>query len=205
MCTEKRTTIKEFIMNKCVLLFAVCFLFSVGLIACTGGEDPDRPIGTADFDTVCKGEGLTKGASYNAEASGVHRISVMTDSTIGAQYEEYFPQYLSQLPEEWFPQIVDGTFSYADVELTGCIHRVDVTPVEACEFEDEYTLNVHQATYELTVRTTQTGEILASETIEVEASCPTMHMFTDGEFEEDYFPVVDEETIQAFIQPYVAP
>ena len=191
-------------MKKSIYLLVIILILIVILAAC-GGEDPDRPIGTYDFDTVCKGEGLPKGMAYDSAQTGIQRITVMSDSTIGAQYDDYSPHYMSNAPEEWFPQVVDGTYSYADVPLTGCIHRTSTTQVDACEFEDDYTLIVYEATYEVSVRATQTGEVIAQETMTAPAECPTMHMFTDGEYEEDYFAVIDDQTIQNFIEPYVTP
>ena len=177
-----------------------------GLAGCGGGEpDPNATITNIDFDGVCKGEPLARAAAYDAAGAAPHTVIVMTDSTIGAEYDEYFSRFISDIPADWVAQIVEGTFDYSTVQLVTCVHRSAVELIESCEFEDDYVLNTHASTYELTLRAAQSGEVVAQETVTNGGECPTFHMFTEGETNEDYFTDIDDEQILAFIEPYVAP
>jgi hypothetical protein len=190
---------------KRVLFLLVLLGVVTAVAACESAPNPDQNLTSYSFDLTCNGIGLTKAMAYEPEDGAINQIIVMSDSTIGAQYDEYTQHYTSDMPEEWFPQIVDGTFVYDAVELVLCVHRTAVEPLDIpCEFEDGYSIKVHNATYEMTLRSPQTAEIIAQETITNEGSCPTMFsMFTEGQKEEDRFADVADAQIQAFIEPYV--
>ncbi len=188
-------------MKRIVVLIIVVTAVIVG---CESAPDPDQDVAGYSFDLTCKDIGLTKANAYQP-GDGINQIIVMSDSTIGDQYDEYTQQFTGDMPEAWFPQIVDGTFVYDQVELVACIHRTAVEPLDVpCEFEDGYSLNLHKATYEMTIRDPQTAAILDTQTVTNEATCPTMFsLFTEGEKNPDQFPVVEDAQIQAFIEPYV--
>ncbi len=191
-------------MKKFILLLILILSLSAA-VACESEPNPDQELTSFAFDLVCKGTGLTKAIPYEPADEGINQVIVMSDSTIGAQYDEYSQRFNRDMPEEWFPQIVDGTFDYSDVEMVLCAHRTAVEPVDIeCEFEDDHSINVHNSTYELTLRSSQTAEIIAQETVTSEGSCPTMFSFFDeGETEKDEFADLQDAQIQAFIEPYV--
>ena len=128
------------------LLLLICSLL---LIGCGESEpDPDLEITSGSFDDVCNGLGLNKAVAYAGDDADISQIAVVSDSTIGAQYDNYSTRFTDGMPEAWFPQIVDGLFDYSNVELVACIHRTEVMEASACPFEDGYTLNVYNSTYE---------------------------------------------------------
>jgi hypothetical protein len=188
-------------MKRIVLLM---MLLTAVITACESAPDPDQDVYGYSFDLTCKDTGLNKANPYQP-GDGINQIIVMSDSTIGDQYDEYTQQFSGDMPEEWFPQIVDGTFVYDQVELVACIHRTAVEPLDIpCEFEDGYSIKLHNATYEMTLRDPQTAAILDRQTITNAANCPNMFsLFTAGEKNPDQFPVVEEAQIQAFIENYV--
>jgi hypothetical protein len=153
---------------------------------------------------TCKGIGLTKALPYQP-GDGLNQTIVMSDSTIGDQYDEYTQRFNRDIPEEWFPQIVDGTFVYDQVELVACIHRTAVEPANIpCDFEDGYSIKVHNATYEMTLRDPLTAEIINKQTVTNEGTCPNMFsLFTEGQKEQDQFADIADAQIQAFIESYV--
>ena len=188
-------------MKRIVLLIV---LLTAVIAACESAPDPDQDVAGYSFDLTCKGIGLTKANAYQP-GDGINQAIVMSDSTIGDQYDEYTQQFNDGMPEEWFPQIVDGTFVYDQVELVACIHRTAVEPTDIpCDFEDGYSIKVHNATYEMTLRDPQTAAVIDQQTVTNQGSCPTMFsFFTEGQKEEDQFPVVEDAQIQAFIESYV--
>lgn len=179
-------------------------LLTAVIVSCESAPDPDQDVYGYSFDLTCKGIGLTKANAYQP-GDGINQTIVMSDSTIGAQYDEYTQQFTSNMPEDWFPQIVDGTFVYDQVELVACIHRTAVEPVNIpCDFEDGYSIQVHNATYELTLRDPQTADVIDQQMITNEGSCPAMFsIFTEGQKKQDQFANVEDSQIQAFIEPYV--
>ncbi len=188
-------------MKRIVLLI---MLLTAVITACESAPNPDQDVTGYSFDLTCKGIGLTKANSYQP-GDGINQAIVMSDSTIGDQYDEYTQRFNRDMPEEWFPQIVDGTFVYDKVELVACIHRTAVEPVNIpCDFEDGYSIQVHNATYEMTLRDPQTAAVIDQQTVTNQGSCPTMFsLFTEGQKEQDQFADVEDAQIQAFIESYV--
>lgn len=186
------------------IFVTVLLLITAMIVGCESEPNPDQSLSPAAFDLVCQGTGLTQAAPYTPD-DGRNQAIVMSDSTIGAQYDQYNTRYNREMPEEWFPQVVDGTFNYSAVELVLCISRTAAEPVDvACDFEDGYSINVHNATYELVLRTASTAEIVAQESVTNDGRCPTMFsLFTEGEKNVDQFADVDDSQIEALIEPYV--
>lgn len=185
-----------------LILLLMVFIF---LVACEGAADPNQELTSFSFDLTCKGTALTKAAPYQPDDGAINQIVVMSDSTIGDQYDDYTERFNRDMPEEWFPQIVDGTYVYQDVELVLCVHRTATERVDIpCEFEDGYSINVHNSTYEMTLRSAQTAEVIVQETVINEGECPTMFsLFSEDEKEKDQFADIEDAQIQAFIEPYV--
>src|SRR5574339_1150987 len=119
-------------MMKRILLLMM--LLTAVIAACASAPDPDQDVVGSSFDLTCKGTGLSKANPYQP-GDGINQIIVMSDSTIGDQYDEYTQQFTGDMPAEWFPQIVDGTYVYDQVELVACIHRTAVEPLDIpCDF-----------------------------------------------------------------------
>ncbi|MBK8434778.1 MAG: hypothetical protein IPL28_27305 [Chloroflexi bacterium] len=186
-------------MRKMIWILAVLLL---SVVACGGEEeDPNRPLTTEDFATVCAGQAQPRAAAYTPETAP-NQIMLLSDSTIGDQYDYYNIRFTSELPEEWFPQIVDGTFDFNPAELVTCIHRTATELADTCEYEDNYILEVFNSTYEVTVYAAQTGENLVRETVEASGECPSMFMFDEGITEDVYYADISEKQIGAIIERF---
>ena len=186
------------------IFFVILVLFTTAVFtACESDpNDPNRPLTYVDFANLCAGQSLPRAAAYTPDTAP-NQMMILTDNTIGAQYDEYTIRFTSNLPEEWFAQIVDGTFDYSPVELVTCIHRTSTTLADSCEFEDNYLLNVYDATYDVSIYAAQSGEKLTAETVSVTAECPSLHMFDEDEQEDDYYADLSEENLRTIIEPFM--
>lgn len=175
-------------MKKSFLLFFL--LLGLGVAACddssSGSEPPSDPAELKSFHLaeVCTGSVIDVAAAYNASSSDLHPIVLYSQNSFdGDIYDLMFPSQ-TDLPEEWTVAI-DGDYSV--VELVGCLARVEETLVETCEgyeldeTDDEGTVELYDAVYELTIYSPKTGEVVGTETIETFMDeCPSFVMFSTG-------------------------
>ena len=92
-------------MKRIILLM---MLLTAVITACESAPDPDQDVYGYSFDLTCKDTGLNKANPYQP-GDGINQIIVMSDSTIGDQYDEYTQQFTGDMPEEWFPQINEAS------------------------------------------------------------------------------------------------
>ena len=195
------------------------FLLFVGLVAAACGdggsgiEPPDDPAELKSFHLaeVCNGTVIDVAAEYNASGNDLHPIAVFQQNSFdGDIYDSMFPSQ-TNLPEEWTVAI-DGDYSV--VELVGCLARVETTLVETCEgyeldeADDEGTVELYDALYELTIYAPKTGEVVGTETIETFMDeCPSFVMFSTGPGEdlvEEYYGRPEDE-LPNLVESYVNP
>lgn len=152
-----------------------------------------------DFAQVCRGTGLATTAAYAPDAE-LSPIVVL---------EGEDPDYsgsLVILPDGWETDF--GSFE--TTQLVGCLDRVSATPAELCEgyADDEsgisWSVQTHDSSYEMTLRDSQTAEIVAEATFEGPADgCPMFSSYTEG----DPDPVLDYDVpsteIEVFLKEYV--
>ena len=168
-----------------------------------GGGGDDAPttelFSESDFAPVCRGTGVAAASEFAAGA-GLHPVAVLA----GADPDYGFSA--AQLPDGWkaqFPEL--GT-----VELVACMNRTSATPVELCEgYEDDgvsWSVQTHDSTYEVTLRSATTAEIIDEITLDAPADgCPIFSSFSEGSPD----PVLDYETpsaeLEVFLKPHVQP
>lgn len=202
-------------MKKSFLLFFL--LLGLGVAACddssSGSEPPSDPAELKSFHLaeVCTGSVIDVAAAYNASSSDLHPIVLYSQNSFdGDIYDLMFPSQ-TDLPEEWTVAI-DGDYSV--VELVGCLARVEETLVETCEgyeldeTDDEGTVELYDAVYELTIYSPKTGEVVGTETIETFMDeCPSFVMFSTGPgedlVEERYGQPTDD--LPNLVESYVNP
>ena len=171
-------------------LFLLFFLL-IGLVTAACGEGggtapPSDPAELKSFHLAeaCTGTVIDVAAAYDASSSGPHLIALYSQNSFDESvYDFMFPSQ-TNFPEEWTVP-VDQPFS--DIELVGCLARVEETLVETCEgyeideSDDEGTVEIYDAVYELTIYAAKTGEVVGTETIEAFIDeCPSLVMFSTG-------------------------
>lgn len=197
-----------------LLLFLALFL---ALTACDEGSSgtapPDDPAELKSFHLAqtCTGTVIDVAAEYDASSSELHPIVLYNQNSFdGDVYDLMFPSQ-TNFPEEW-SVAVDGDYSV--IELVGCLARVEETLVETCEgyemddSDDEGTVELYDAVYELTIYSPKTGEVVGTETIETFMDeCPSFVMFSTGPgedlVEERYGQPTDE--LPNLVESYVNP
>lgn len=178
---------------KKTLLLLFFLLISLGAVACGdeggGGGGITIPSDPAELQSfhlakMCTGTVIEAAAAFDASSSGPHKIALYSqngfDETV---YDLMFPSQ-TELPEAWTTAF-DQPFS--DIELVGCLARTETTLVDTCEGyeideEDRTgTVEIYDATYELTIYAAQTGEVVGTETVETFTDeCPSFVMFSTG-------------------------
>ena len=189
----------------------------LGIAACDEGtagyEPPSDPADLKGFhlSEMCKGTVIEVAAEYNASSNDLHPIVLFEQNSFnGDVYDLMFPSQ-TDLPEAWTVAI-DGDYSV--VELVGCLARVETTLVDTCggyeldETDDEGTVEIYDATYELTIYLPKTGEVVGTETIETfQDECPSFVMFSTGSGEdlvEERYGRPDDELVN-LVESYVNP
>jgi hypothetical protein len=194
------------------------FLLSIflGAAACDGGSGTEPPSDPAELKSfhlaeTCTGSVIDVAADYDASSGGPHLIAMYSQNSFDESiYDLMFPSQTS-FPEDW-TVAVDQPFS--DIELVGCLARVEETLVETCEgyeideTNDEGTVEIYDAVYELTIYAPKTGEVVGTETIETFLDeCPSFVMFSTGSgedlVEERYGQPTDE--LANLVESYVNP
>ena len=197
-----------------------CFFLVLSGLAC-GGDDADAPVAAGDsaadgasaagaaaeemFDSdyaqVCRGTGQARAAAFSP-GPGVHPVLVMR-SDDGAT----FLQASTTLPDGWSAVWPD----LERTELVVCAVRRSATPGRVCEgYEDEdtgteWSVQLHDAVYDYTLRNAQTGEVLGDKSFEVPAgSCPMLSLYDDDEpSPQPYYPLVADGEVELFVRPFV--
>jgi hypothetical protein len=197
-----------------ILLFLSILL---SLAACDeGGSGIEPPTDPAELKSyhlaqACTGTVFDVAAKYDASSSDLHPIALYSQNSFdGDVYDFMFPSQ-TDLPESWTVP-VDQPFS--DIELVGCLARVEQTLVETCEgyeLDDsnkDGTVEIYDAVYELTIYSPKTGEVVGTETIETFMDeCPSFVMFSTGSGEdlvEERYGQPDDELVN-LVESYVNP
>jgi hypothetical protein len=197
------------------LLFLLSIL--LGAAACESGssgtEPPSDPAELKSFHLaeVCTGTVIGIAAEYDASSSGPHLIAMYSQNSFDETvYDVMFPSQ-TNFPEDWTVPIEQP---FSDIELVGCLARVEETLVETCEgyeideTDDEGVVEIYDAIYELTVYAPKTGEVVGTETIETFVDeCPSFVMFSTGPgedlVEKQYGQPTDE--LANLVESYVNP
>ena len=198
-----------------ILLFFISILLVTA--ACdSGSSGPEPPSDPAELKSfhlaeVCTGTSVDVAAAYGASSNELHPIVLYSQNSFdGEVYDLMFPSQ-TDLPEDW-TVAVDGDYSV--VELVGCLARVQETLVETCEgyeldeTDEQGTVELYDAVYELSIFAARTGELVGTETIETFMDeCPSFVMFSTGTGEdlvEERYGQPDDELVN-LVESYVNP
>jgi hypothetical protein len=160
-----------------------------------GGEAaPSELFSETDFAPVCRGTGIAAATPY--ESGDGNNLVVVLEG----EDPDYGFSSVS-LPDGW-----EADFeTIADTELVTCLNRIAATPTELCEgYEDEglsWSVQLHDSTYEVSVREATTGSVVTSATYDAPADgCPVFSSYFEG----DPNPKPDYETPDAEIEVLLA-
>ncbi|VAW43395.1 hypothetical protein MNBD_CHLOROFLEXI01-1372 [hydrothermal vent metagenome] len=201
--------------NPLFILFFLAIMF--GVVACEGGssgnEPPSDPADLQSYHLaeVCKGTAVEVAAEFDNNSSNLHPIVIFQQNTFEEQfYNLLFPSQ-TNLPAEW---TIDTEGDYSTIELVGCLVRTETKLVDTCEgyeldeTDEEGTVELYDATYELTIYAPQTGEVVGSETVETFMDeCPSFVMFSTGDGEdlvEEWYGNPKDE-LANLVESYVNP
>lgn len=203
-------------MKKPLILLLFISILLVTAACDSGGSGTEPPSDPAELKSfhlaeVCTGTVIDVAAAYGAGSSDLHPIVLYSQNSFDAEiYDLMFPSQ-TNFPEEWTVAI-DGDYSV--VELVGCLARVQETLVETCEgyeldeTEEQGTVELYDAVYELTIYAAQTGELIGTETIETFMDeCPSFVMFSTGSGEdlvEERYGQPNDELVN-LVESYVKP
>lgn len=162
-----------------------------------------RALFDRQFAQVCRGSaGQPAAAEYVAEP-GIHPfVTLMSDDGI-----EYRGTTAGSFPKNWrlaWPDL-------AQAELVVCTTRIEATPVEVCEgYQDddsgaEWSVQTHDAVYDVVVRVARTGEIVGATKVDVPAGpCPMFSMYRERASQpQPTYPMPSAGAVEVFVRPFV--
>lgn len=164
------------------------------------GNTPPPPAAPAaltedDIRAVCDGKPAPGAKAYSKTDPSAHAMAIF----LKAGTSEYRDDDVAPL-KRFKPEKPEQT------ELVACVNRTAATKKDACEFDSSkpsHFLDMHEATFELTVREAKTGAVVATKTATLpQNGCPMFHSFS-SEREDDY-PSTDAPLLQ-LASPLVLP
>ena len=177
-------------------------LLAAAMVACGGGGDGgdgggDEPIDQADVlasAAVCDGKA---NAAAPAIGTGSDQLAFYVHDDAGWALDSFS----ADLTEDAVALNPD------EAAITVCLSVIDTGASVSCPFEDEgdqFTLVVTQATYDVAIRASATGEVLdQGSATSKEAECPFSAFWTTGEgTRTDY--VQPTKDVLAMLEPYLA-
>ncbi|HUF98644.1 MAG TPA: hypothetical protein VMM60_10990 [Ilumatobacter sp.] len=160
----------------------------------------------SDFAQVCRGTGQAAATPYE-QVAGVHPL-VMLSADDGVEFTGSFS---TTLPDGWSVLYPD----LASAELVLCQSVVSSSPTELCtgytddENPDagELSVQLFDATYEVSVRVATTAEVLATETVEAsDDSCPMFVFFSaDDPDPKPWNSSIGDGVVELLVKPFVNP
>ncbi len=192
---------------------------ALSLVGCGGGDDGststdagagDVPstdvsvptiLGASDLQQVCVGGTIASTPEYDKSAKGPHPLIAFSGEA--PDYTELTLDF----PEGWAMDFL----AYETAELVACLDRVDEELVKTCEgytsdeSEEEFSVDLYNATYDTTVYAAKTGEEVVSGKIEAtDKECPYIAFFDEGEKtqRQDADPSAD---LAVLVKKFVAP
>ncbi len=175
-------------------------------------SDVDEPSGdlpqfSTEFDQLCTTQVGFPGAAEYTSDPGPNVIVYMENY----RDEGTYVTSSRALPAGWALQEDDDyedNSEFAAVELVGCLDRTETTPTGIdCEFDDDgttITLELVDASYDLTVYAAATAEVVGTKSITAaETECPFIVSTEDGDTEHVATPS-DDDIVNA-LKEFVAP
>lgn len=159
-------------------------------VAACGGDDDEGS------DSVDLADGLASAAVCNGEPSDANPPS--SDPFSGYVYVNEGDGWTTG----WGDLFGDQQAIVGDDATTIlCVSVTESTEVQRCDYErdgETFTLVMASATYDIELREADTAEVVAGDTVSVEAEeCPGITSWTEGESERTSYPRPADEQIQA--------
>jgi hypothetical protein len=159
-----------------------------------------------DFLSACDGVGVQQAAPFSQTPGVIHPVIVLA----GHGTEMYGRS--GTVREAWTRTwSTEHPMALAEVELVVCAERASAVKVQECtgyEVDGKPTdavVNLHEVVYDVSLHEARTGVRVAATTITArDDACPMFVSFSDGETSVDH-DSFDDEAIQTFVEPYVAP
>ncbi len=197
-----------------LLLMIIFAVVACGGDSGSGSEPLSDPADLQFFHLaeMCNGNAIEVAATYDADSSDLHPIVLFEQNTFAE--DEYNLMFGSQtnIPDAWTVPDIEGDYSL--IELVGCLERTETTLVDVCEgyelddTDKDGTVEIYDATYELTIYAPKTGEVVGKETIETfQDECPSFVMFSTGDgedlVEQRYGSPNDElaDLVESYVNP----
>lgn len=156
-----------------------------------------RPLFDSNLDNVCNGMPEKRAKKYAKQPGEIHPLVLFSRTS---ESDSWTKSYSDKL-DGW------KTTEASDYQLVGCVTAKQVKKVKECKFDAKTPvryLDLADVTYELTIYAAETGEKLATKSVEVKAPtrCPMIHMFREQRETDlpDFAPAFIE-----FAKPFVAP
>lgn len=146
------------------LLGFAAVVVPLALVGCKSKKEKrpaDEGFEETDLAWVCAGIPESRAKPYSKDSPNAHGIVQFTRASEQAagESEKVYPQLLGDfLPGK--PE---------DVELVTCIVRTGQTKTETCEYENDHHLEVHEATFEITIREATTAAVVQTRTVSLAA------------------------------------
>jgi hypothetical protein len=179
----------------------------------TGGSDPaaatvpetspgtdSADIEPGDLAPVCRDTALASAPAY-APTPGLHPVYVLaTDEATRAESG-------SELPLGWGAD----ELAPSDAQLVACVTQTATTPTLLCpgyvddDTGTEWSVQVHDASFEVSVRVAATAEVLTSTTFDITGNtCPMFSSYTEGDPNPvPEYPLVTSDHLEPIVKPHV--
>lgn len=187
---------------------ALSICVALAAVACGGeGRNGGAPVSVTgagddlfadDFEPVCRGIAVPGATPYDPGAPGMHPLLVFS----GAAPD--FTQDVTTLPDGWGAQHPD----LEDTEIVACVDRVAATLADTCtgydvELEGDYSVETHDAVYDVVLYAATSAAEIARLTLDVPAAgCPSVVLFTEGEHVRAWYEPFGDR-LEAFLAPHV--
>jgi hypothetical protein len=158
------------------------------------------------FKGSCDGASVSQAKAYD-KAAKTHK-AVYFES-----FKDQLVHYDKELPDDWSVAKDAPSDAFANVDLVVCGIRTGDAFFKKCDgYTDEsgkvsgHFVNVHSATYKLTVHDANTGTELGSTQLPgIDPFCPDHYQFSSDATSDEYYMPIDTSKVVAAVKPYAQP
>lgn len=192
-------------------LVAMLALVAAGCGGDGNGDDPasvspeSGPLFPDSFKTVCAGAPQSRATAYDPAAAEHKALYFGT-------YGEGLLEQSTVLPADWTVSFQPDGDALTAVDLVLCAERTAAVESRMCDgYEDDgeptgNRVRLHHATWHVSVRSATTGQALAEETVEAQATtCPMITSFDGTDQTKDEYARIPDERLAAILRPHMEP
>jgi hypothetical protein len=159
------------------------------------------------FNDTCQGASVSRAKAYDKSAA-THKVLYFES------FADTVVQFPKDLPDDWQVPLDAPAETLGGVDLVVCALRTADTFHKTCNgYTDNSSgavtgdvVNLHDASYKVTVHDPQTGNVLASTDVNAtNDSCPTSVKFENGEKSIEFYAPVPRDQLVAIVKPYAQP